>query len=191
MNKRGYIALDIESGGVPFDVVSLLTLYIGFFDENLNFVDELDLKLKEDIYRITVQGMEINKIDLIEHDKTAIIYREAGTLVYNFLRECKGECEEKLIPVGHNVAGDIRAIKKNLISEGSWDNFVSYRVCDTCSIAQFLRLCGKLPETLSCSTESLAEYFKTNLNVVGNLHEAKYDSLLAIENLKKLKELIK
>jgi hypothetical protein len=80
------------------------------------------------------------------------------------------------------VAFDIRRISNTLISPGSWDQYVSYRVLDTCTIAQYLRLKGTLPPNLSCSLVNLCEYFNIRQDS-GKAHEAKYDALNAMNLL--------
>lgn len=189
------IALDCEMGGIGDDK-SLLTAYFALFHHhnngNIVKVDELDLKIKpnDDIYRVTTEALEINGIDLKEHNKGAVYEKKAGTMLYDKLRGWYNDCGcNKLIPIGHNVGGDIRRITNTLMSRGSWEQYVSYRVLDTCSIAQFLRITGNLPETLACSLTSLREYFKIELPE-GVAHEAKFDALATVEVLKKLTDIV-
>lgn len=187
-----YLLFDTETGGIP-DECSLLTAYFGLFkyeNDTMTQIDELNLAIKPDngLYVTTVEGLSVNQIDLVKHDKIAIFQKKAGTLLYDKLRTWYTDNKfNKLIPVGHNVAFDIRRAKTNLVSTGSWDQFVSYRVLDTCTIAQFLRVTGKLPVDLSCSLTNLGEYF--NVQVNGVPHEAKYDVLVTakvLENLFKI-----
>jgi len=182
-----YIALDTETGGVTPET-SLLTLFLAVLNENFCVVDELDLKVKPDDgnYVTTARALEINKINLIEHDKVAIPYKEAKTLLYKFIE--KNYQGEKLIPVGHGVAFDVRRIYPTLISQGSWENFVSYRVLDTGNAAQFLRAAGLFPRDVSGSLGSLVEYFK--LPSKGELHNAKTDVLQTVEVLKCLLNIV-
>ena len=186
-----YIALDTETGGIGDDK-SLLTAYFVFLEyDNGKFtkIDELDLKIKpdDDVYHLTAESLQINQIDLKLHNKSAIYQRKAGTLLYDKLRIWHMTSKEKLVPIGHNVAFDIRKITKTLVSVGSWEQYVSYRLLDTCTIAQFLRVKGMLPSDLSCSLVNLSDHF--NVDVDGIPHEAKYDTLATVgvlENLLKL-----
>ena len=183
-----FIALDVETGGIGDDK-SLLTAYFAFLKyENGKFtqLDELDLKIKpeNDVYCVTAESLEINQIDLKEHNKGAIYQRKAGTLLYDKLRAWYEISRDKLIPVGHNVAFDIRKITTTLLTKGSWENHVSYRVMDTCTIAQFLRIKGLLPEKLSCSLSNLVNHFM--VQVPGKSHEAKYDTLVTVKVLEKM-----
>lgn len=185
-----YIVFDTETGGLGLDT-SLLTAWFGVFDAELNLVDELDLRVKpnDGVYLVTGQGLGVNKIDLVEHDKVAITYKEAGTALYNFLVKNKAPVEVggKLIPLGQHVYFDIEFLLAKIISKGSWDNFVTHRVLDTMRIARFLQLIGKLPVE-SVSLTKLVEYF--GIKVEGNPHEAKYDALATVEVYKALVALV-
>lgn len=232
-----FLALDTETGGIGLDK-SLLTLYAVMLDDNLVPVKvadcgipgavplategwptktlEISIKLKpnDGIYKVTGESLGINRINLTEHDKEAITYKEGGTLLYAFLEECYAESrrlltgngsrnktelrkfsegdsqeskEVRLIPVGHNVAFDCAKIKECLVSSGTWEKFVSYRVLDTCSIARFLLLCGKLPK-MGCGTEELVAHFGIKLD--GTIHDAKVDTMACTEILKRMIALI-
>jgi DNA polymerase III alpha subunit (gram-positive type) len=96
--------------------------------------------------------------------------------------------KEKLIPVGHNIAFDIRCVTTKLVHTGTWEQFVSHRTLDTCTIAQFFRTQSKLPKELSCSLVSLTEYFNVKPST-GKAHEADYDCLATLNVLECLKKL--
>lgn len=208
-----YIALDNEMGGVTLDY-SLLTSYLVILDDNLNPVDELSLYLKPDdgIYRVCGRAMEVNKINLAEHDKIAIPYKEGGTRLYKFLDKHRNTVPvisnlvktNRLTPIGHGIYGDIAFLTHCLMREETWEMFVSYRKLDTQAVCQFLKLCGKFPDDVSGSLESLGKHFgiitegaNGLVSYVGlydcivNLHDAKVDTMLTVEVLKKLKELMK
>ena len=190
-NRQFMIGMDTETGGIGDDK-SLLTAYYGFYEyvnRKFSKLDELDLKIKpnDGVYRVTAESLEINKIDLIAHDKVAIFEKLAGTLLYKKLQEWNSIAKEKIIPIGHNIQFDIRKTKLHLVSEQSWDNFVSYRTLDTATIAQFVRIQGKLPENISASLGHVAAYL--HVTAEGKPHEAKYDTLITVGVLEKLLEL--
>jgi DNA polymerase III alpha subunit (gram-positive type) len=183
-----FITIDIETGGIGDDK-SILQAYMGLCEkQNDQFflVDEVNVLIKpnDDVYKITAESLTITNIDLVAHNKIAVTEKRAGTIIYDALRRWYDISKDKLIPIGHNVAFDIRRISNTLISQGSWDQYVSYRVIDTCTIAQFLRLRGNLPNNLSCSLVKLVEYF--NIEVDGLPHEAKYDALSTVKVLENL-----
>ena len=214
-----YLVLDTETGGIGPDV-SLLTVYLGVLDENLNLLDELELFLKpnDGIYKTTAEALGINKINLVEHEKKAVTYREGGTLLFQFLQKNSfvfqyivpagtdivhiryigdlsmykdivqpiGSTIDKLEPLGHNVAFDIIKIKDNLISEGSWLKFVSYRLLDTGTIGNFLKKKGKIPKEISGSLSSYCDHFKVDKT---GAHDAKKDCEMTVAIFKEMLKL--
>lgn len=182
-----YIVLDTETGGIGIDK-SLLTAYFMVCDDQFQKVDDLYLFVKPDdgIYRVTGEAMGINKINLAEHDKVAITYKKAGTVLYQFLEKSFGYRKERMVPVGHGMNGDLDHIFDKLMSRTTWETFVSYRRLDTSVALQFLKSCGVFPETVSGSLESLVEHFYITRN--GSLHDAKVDAELTKEVLVKLIE---
>lgn len=184
MNK--FIAFDNETGGTHVDT-SLLTVYFAILDENLNQIDELDLKLKANDngpYVVEAGGLFVNKIDIVEHDKTAITYSEGGQLLVKLLRKHASGTGEKLTPLGHNVPFDIAGVNRHLLGAKTWNQFVSYKIQDTQQNASFLQRKGMLPADMSVRLQTLIEYF--NIQVPGELHTSKYDTLCTVEVYKAL-----
>src|SRR5690606_25809510 len=107
MASRYKIApLDVETGGTVVGKHSLLTLYICVINEEFQVIDELDLKLKPDDgnYVVDREALEINGINLDEHDK------DPATVTYSvgrrmFLEFCKRHMTGRrtLRPAGHNI----------------------------------------------------------------------------------------
>lgn len=182
--KSKYIALDTETGGTTPDV-SLLTASFMTLDENFNEVARLNLFIKPDdgFYKVTGEALGINGINLGEHDKTAITEKEAGTKLYEFLTEMNPNGEEKLIPIGHNVAFDIKFLQSKIMSQGTWNKFVSYRVLDTGVLAGFFKVVNLLPKDLNGSLGSLAGYYGFNTSMA---HTALGDVIMSVEVLKKM-----
>lgn len=187
MNK--YLALDTECGGIGLDK-SLLTAYLAILDENLNTVDYLYLFCCPDdgIYKVEGKAMEINGINLAQHDKFAKSYKECGTLLYDFLKKNKGD--KQLKPLGHGVKFDCGRMTGDLVSQGSWDKFVSYRVLDTGTIAGFAIELGLLPVDMNAGLATLSKYFKVGVQP-GTGHDAKQDVELSIGVYRELIKLFK
>lgn len=173
-----YLHLDVELGGRDLKY-SLLTAYFMITDTDFNVLGELYLNVKpdDDLYIVSGQGMGVNKINLQEHDKIAISYKQAKAVLYEFLK--KYGSTQRLTPVGHGIRGDIEHIIDKLISEGSWEQFCTYHFIDTSVVLQFLRACGKMPVDVDGSVGALADYF--GIKISGELHDAKTDTQLTAE----------
>lgn len=171
------LALDTETGGIGLDK-SLLEVYMEVLDaETYKVLSHLELKLKpnDGIYMVEAGGMKVNKINLVTHDEVAVTYEEARGLLRKFLNEASSGGKEKLIPLGHNVVGDIEHIYTKLLgSKPKWDTYCSYRVQDTGVIAQFLKRKGLIPQSVSGSLGSLIDFFKVTVDEA--LHTSKGDT---------------
>jgi DNA polymerase III alpha subunit (gram-positive type) len=184
-----YLAFDNETGGLD-DSCTLLTTYLAVLDKNLNVIDSLYLFLKENDgkpYKVEAEGLEINGIRIIDHDRKAIPYSKGGQRLREFIIQHSRNGQEKLIPLGHNVHFDIQGIQSKLLSRGNWEQFVSYRVFDTQTYARGLQMKGVLTMDMSISLGNLIKYF--NVQLPGMQHEAKYDTLATIEVAKALLKL--
>lgn len=185
---KQYLIFDTETTGIKDS--DLLTGWFGVFDQNFNLLDSLDIKTKPDngVYSVNAQALEVNKIDLIKHDKEALPYKEIKPHFYNFLKKNSKDGSNKLTPLGQNVIFDINTITRTIISENSWSQFVSRRFQDTMVIAGFLQDLGKLPPELGISLGNLIKTL--DIQVVGNPHESKYDALATMRVYQKLKALV-
>jgi hypothetical protein len=180
------ICLDGEMGGIGIQC-SLLTMYFRVVDDHFAFVDELYLRLKPDDgkYVMTAKALEINGINLVEHDPIAITYTEGKEVLRKWLYTIFVKAGHKHLDVlGHVIDGDLHQIWDKLMARDKWESYVSYRKIDTAPIAKFLRDRGDIPNTVSGSLSSLAEFFE--VKVEGDLHDAKVDTLTTIEVYKKM-----
>lgn len=178
------IAFDNETGGIA-EETSLLTTYFAVLDEQYKLIDELELYLKPNDgkpYVVEPGGLAVNKINLIQHDEDAITLSEGGQKLFKLLKH--HGINDKLTPLGHNVPFDIGGINRHLLGQKTWNQFVSYKIQDTQVIASYLQRKGKFPVDMSMSLGSLANYF--NVQVAGNPHESRYDTLVTIEVYKNL-----
>lgn len=188
MTDAVYVTMDLETGGIGIET-SLLTGYFGFLDADLNLIGGLDLKVKPNEgkpYVVQAQGMSVNKIDLIEHDKVAITESEAGGQLMLALKKYSNNGKIKLIPIGHNVQFDIIHINEHLLSKKNFDQFVSYRKLDTGTIAQFFKLCGFIAPDKTGSLEYLADLFGVKFK--DRAHTAESDAMMCVDVLLKMRE---
>ncbi len=175
--------MDCEMGGRDLKY-SLLTAFFMVTDANHNVLGELYLRVKPDDgdYIVSGQGMAVNGIDLIEHDKIAMPYKQAKSILFNFLKT--HSALSKLTPVGHGVKGDIEHVIDKLISPGSWEQHNTYHYIDTSVVLQFLRACGKMPLDCDGSVKALATYF--GIPVDGVLHDAAVDTKVTAAVFRKM-----
>ena len=167
--------MDCEMGGRDLKY-SLLTAYFMATDAKFTRVGSFYMELKPDdgTYLVSGKGMAVNKINLQEHDKRAVAYKDAKGAFFAFLSVTYKKLG-RLTPVGHGVKGDIEHCIGRLCSQGSWDQFCTYHYQDTSVILQFLRSCGKMPDDGDGSIKALAEYF--GVTVEGDDHDCRVDTM--------------
>ena len=181
-----YLALDVETGGLE-QGVSLLEVYLLVLDENMSPGAELELRVKPDDgkYVVTAQALAVNGIDLIQHDKVAETFKQAGTRLYQFIQKQSGSGKEKLIPLGHGVAFDLPWLRGPgaLIAKGSWEQCVSYIYADTGVSTRLLQDAGLIPRGVKHNLTDLAAHFGLDHK---DAHTARGDALMTAEVYRRL-----
>lgn len=182
-----YFLFDTETGGVRKEM-SLLTLYGHILDENLNILDTIDLKIKPDdgVYHLHAQGLEVNRINILEHDKVAKPISEVKTRFKNYI--CGWSLNQKLTPIGHNVRFDVKFLKTHLLED--WDRYFDRRHIDTASIGKFLALTGIVPKLNTYSLSEMASAMLIDVDE-SKRHEASYDADLTLKVLQNMTHLVK
>ncbi len=164
MSEAIFLGLDCETGGIGSGV-SLLTAHFAVCDKDLNILDELHIFLKPKeveetgsaVYRVTAAALEINKINIIEHDKIAVTSAIAGQQLREFLWKYK-PTKGWLMPVGKNVGGDIDWVNEHILGAKEWGKTVSYRTYDITTMITYLKRKGKLAADFPESLEGAAKY---------------------------------
>ena len=182
-----YFLFDTETGGIRKEM-SLLTLYGHILDDNLNILDTIDLKIKPDdgVYHVNAQGLEINRINIVEHDRIAKPLSEVKTRFKNYI--CGWSLNQKLTPIGHNVRFDVKFVKTHLLED--WDRYFDRRHIDTASVGKFLALSGIVPKLQTYSLSEMAQALMIEVNE-DSRHEAKFDADLTLNVLRNMTQLIK
>lgn len=170
--KGNYVCIDTETGGLDPIENSLLTVAIVMIKEGeIKFKEEW--AVKHDVYNVTSYALKVNKLNLVEHDNTAI----GATAIANKLklktREIFGDNKPSVI--GHNVGFDLGFIFSQLMNKKEWETFFSYRNIDTAGIARFLIDCGKINST-KADLGTLMEYFDVGSDSDKDRHTALYDA---------------
>jgi hypothetical protein len=163
MSTPTFLAFDCESGGIGEDI-SLLTAHFAVCDAEWNVIDELAIFLKpkevddtgSTIYHVTAAALDINKIDLIAHDKVAVTKAVAGAQLREFLWKYKPKVGW-LTPVGKNVWGDVAWVNEHILGSGEWRKCVSHKLYEMNAVIKFLKRKGKIAEDQPESLEELAK----------------------------------
>lgn len=179
---------DCETGSVDPKKGSLLTAYFCILNDKDEIIDELDLKLKPDdgVYLYEQEALDVNGINIDEHDKVAITYSEGKQRLLSFLKKHSPK-KRGIRPCGHNIPFDINFITSHLLAQEEWDKYCHYRILDTTPIATFLQDIGFLPPKIGSLT-SLVEHFQVDKKTA---HEAKGDVLMWIDVYKKMSQVFK
>lgn len=153
------LLFDTETGGLTTKH-TLLTAFFFMLDDNLEILGELELNLKPNngVYNVTEKALEVNGLDLKEHDKIAITYKEGCEKLEYFIN--KHRDYSRIICSGHNVTFDIRFLKRCLMRKSFWDANFNSRIIDTCDLALSLRICNIIPIKHSLRLEPLSKLFK-------------------------------
>lgn len=188
-----YLAHDAETGGTRAREHSLLTHYFGVYgfdvaNRRFTLLGELDLRVKpaDGNYIVTAEALNVNKIDLIRHDKEAITPDKAGEKLYGFLKQHSDDGRNRLIRMGHNEPFDKDFVIMHLLHEEIWKKFTDYGgVADSSSFARFLKMQGKLPWNTRFSLRTLAEFLGVPVDPA-ELHTAKGDVNLMVRCVEKM-----
>jgi DNA polymerase III alpha subunit (gram-positive type) len=180
-----YLVFDCETTGLIASC-NVLTAYFMILDNELNIIDELDLKIKYPFYIIFPKALEINKINILEHDKIAISKHEATNKIINFLKKY----DTKYLIIGHNINFDIDMLKNNkILTEIDINQYFEKNYLDTYLIAKDLKKNNLLSKCQSLSLTKLCYNFDINYKSDLNFHNAKYDCYMTLGLYKKLIEL--
>lgn len=176
-----YLALDCETGGTTPWKHSLLSLYMAVLDKNLDIIDELYLKIKPNngVFRVEGAALNVNKIDLVQHEKVALTEDEANEKTLKFLATYGRK--KPLTPIGHNVNFDLDFMEEHL--KYDFSEFISYRYLDTASIIQFLRWTGHIPPHVTSLHKAAKEFGIPDTNA----HDPKADIFTTVRVLNKLR----
>jgi DNA polymerase III alpha subunit (gram-positive type) len=187
LDNPKYFLFDTETGGISKEM-SLLTLYGYILDDQLSILDTIDLKIKPDdgVYHLSAQGINVNHINIMEHEKVARPLSEVRNSFKNYI--CGWSYNQKLTPVGHNVRFDVKFTKTHLLED--WDRYFDRRHIDTASIGKFLALSGIVPKLKSYSLSEMAHALMIEFDE-NKRHESKYDTEITLKVLRNMINLIK
>jgi DNA polymerase III epsilon subunit-like protein len=172
--------IDTETGGLDAEKHSLLTIALAVYSDG-EIIAEKDWAVKHKDYIVTIKALEVNKIDLIEHNKIAIesniVVQEIMMFIFNNFGN------ERPIIAGHNVEFDNGFMTRLFKYEYEvWAKHVSHRKLDTCSLINYLIVTGRA-NLESASLEESIKHFKIEVN---SRHTAKDDVRATIALFEKI-----
>jgi len=150
--------IDTETGGLDAKKHSLLTIAFAVYKDGA-IISESEYKVEHKDYIVTPKALEVNGINLIEHDieatpSTIVVQQIIMYINRNFRRD------EKVIIAGHNVEFDNGFMAQLFENENeTWSKLVSHRKIDTCSLVNYLMITEKI-DLKSASLEESIKYFK-------------------------------
>lgn len=190
-----YLCFDLETGGFDMKNHTINEAYFSLWDENWQFVDEIELLLKNDDGEIhgTEEAFKVTGIDPEEHLKNplTVTYSQGREQLLAMLTQHKTPKKKTHYRfVGQNiVAFDIPFMQaQGFLSEEQMKKAgISHNSLDSTAIVTWLKDIKALPDNVG-SISSLIEYF--NLPK-GTAHRAKDDVLMQKEIYLKLCDLFK
>lgn len=139
-----FLFLDVETGGLDPKQESLLTISADLVPTiGSEPIHSYNTRIAHTPYRVSARALEINRINLVQHDKVAI---PAALVAQEFRAWLALSCPNiKPQPVGWNIPFDLGFVHDQLISKYDWEKIVDYHSLDVCALVEFLIIQGKLP----------------------------------------------
>lgn len=176
-----YLFIDTETGGLDPARHSLLTICADIVPEfGREPVGSFTTAFKHDPYRISPRALEVNNIDLVEHDKYAGSAEEAAIHFHEWIKLASVKPQ----PVGWNIGFDLGFIYQQFIPKAEWDTLVDYHSLDVCALVEFLIIAKKLPPK-----RRLVDVARHLGLATEGAHDAAYDNYLCMEVVARLLKL--
>jgi DNA polymerase-3 subunit epsilon len=151
------LVIDTETGGIDPDRHSLLSLAAAVWADG-RLEGEIEIFVAEPDITVTARALEINRISLVEHARTAVPPAEALSQLLDFVADhfaAELAVGDQVVLVGHNVGFDIGFLRRLCRLAGApFPALFSHRSLDTASVLRFLSLAGIVPPSAVASTEA-------------------------------------
>ena len=182
LRDRNFILIDTETTG--FDEKKHQILEVGILViKDLKVIDEFEIKIKHREYTITAKAMEVNNINIVEHEKEALFEKEAVEKILEFLNKHKVENDEGYIVIGQNVAFDIKFLEEMFLRTykiKEYRQVISYRNLDIMQLAMIKNIEGKI----SLEKQDLDSILKElEIEIPENRHRALTDCYLEFKTM--------
>ena len=153
------LVIDTETTGLSPQINKTLTVGLLLIDVEKDFLEIIDsnhLFIKHDNYNTTKEAMNINKIDLEEHELNAIPPVKACSQINSFIN--KHLLHETPL-IGHNIQFD-RGFLNALFNQGETSHKFNYRHEDTMWMWRNLQRKNLVPWNLRSNLQTVADFFK-------------------------------
>ena len=177
--------IDVETGGLDAKKHSLLTVALAVYEDGKDLAEK-QWSVKHKDYVVTPKALEVNDIDIIKHDSSAV---EANIVVQEIIQFMQDIFwKDRPVIAGHNIDFDNGFLSQLFYEEAKqWSRYVSHRKIDTCSLVNYLMATGKI-DLKSASLEESIKYFKIETEA---RHTAKDDVRATIKLFECINDIIK
>jgi DNA polymerase-3 subunit epsilon len=175
------IFIDTETGGLDPKYYSLLSVGLVLWRKGRIHASK-EIFINDGHLKASKEALEINRIDLDHHRKTAISPAEAIQQMMHFMKS-NFNASEKISLAGHNICFDISFVRYLFESQKyRFGDYFSHRSIDTSAILYYLYLSGKLESKIISSSAAFKHF---GIEVSGR-HTALGDAIATAELFTKL-----
>lgn len=172
------IIIDTETGGFNNKENALLSIGYVVIDDNLNIKEKGEIKIKSGNLKAEKTALEINKINLEEHNAIADTEEQAINTLNTVINAHFGN--DKPVVIGHNVRFDTGFIGA-LYKRNNCKFVYNYGLIDTMEITRVLNALNKTG-LKSAKLDDIRAHYGIKGN--GQAHSAMTDCLDTLEYLK-------
>ena len=155
------LVIDTETTGLSPNIHKTLTVGMLLVDVEHDFLEILNsnhIFIKQNNCAVDPEAIEVNKINLEEHNKTAVEPKLACRQINNFID--KNELHETTL-LGHNISFD-KGFIRELFHQGNSIPKLNPVYIDTMHLWNRLKYRGIIPWSFNSKLGTLAQYFKIN-----------------------------
>lgn len=157
MHSDKILFIDTETGGLDPGKHSILSLGLVLWREG-EIGASTEIFINDGHLIATKEALEINRIDLDQHRKTALSPEEAIQQMIRFIKR-NFDTSEKITIAGHNISFDISFVRYLLESKSyRFADYFSHRSIDTSSILYYLYFTGLLESRIVSSSEAFKHF---------------------------------
>jgi DNA polymerase III epsilon subunit-like protein len=168
------VIFDTETGGFDAEVNAVLSAGLVLWEDG-KIVDTLEIKIRDDKGICTPDALRVNRINLQEHFKTALLPPAAVDNITAWLAKNQFGMSERVELCGHNMAFDVPFLKRLYrMASRNYNNQYSYTMRCTMTLATMMKEAGVLL-VRDVRLQTLMDYF--GIHASGDLHSALVDAI--------------